>query len=88
MQTPEQQKNILLVKELDELKEIIKQHNNYIIQKNDDVINEIDFSDAFGYVETKDKDFKETLGTLKKMGIDDPEERLKRTKQFLFYFLQ
>jgi hypothetical protein len=45
------------------------------------VVSEVDFSDAFGYVETKDKDFKETLGTLKKMGIDDPEERLKRTKQ-------
>ena len=45
------------------------------------IVSEVDFSDAFGYVETKDKDFKETLGTLKQMGIDDPEERVKRTKQ-------
>jgi len=49
--------------------------------KKDNVVSEVDFSDAFGYEETKDKDFKETLGTLKNMGIDDPEERIKRTKQ-------
>jgi len=45
------------------------------------VVSEIDFSDAFGYEETVDKDFGETLKTLKHMGIDDPEERVKRTKQ-------
>ena len=45
------------------------------------VVSEIDFSDAFGYEETVDKDFKETMSTLKNMGIDDPEERVKRTKQ-------
>lgn len=49
--------------------------------KKDNVVSEIDFSDAFGYEETVDKDFKETLKTLKNMGIDDPEERVKRTKQ-------
>lgn len=50
-------------------------------QKDDDVLNEIDFSDAFGYEETKDKDFKTTKKILKKMGIEDPVELEKRTKQ-------
>jgi hypothetical protein len=50
-------------------------------EKDENVVSEVDFSDAFGYEETKDKDFKETLGTLKKMGIDDPEERIKRTRK-------
>ena len=45
------------------------------------VVSEIDFSDAFGYEETVGKDFKDTMSTLKNMGIDDPEERVKRTKQ-------
>ena len=48
----------------------------------DDFIYEIELDDAFGYKETKFKDFKGTMLTLKKMGIDDPEERVKRTKQF------
>ncbi len=48
----------------------------------DDFIYEIELDDAFGYKETKFKDFKGTMQTLKKMGIDDPEERVKRTKQF------
>lgn len=47
----------------------------------DDVISEIDFSDAFGYEETKDKDYKSTKKTLKKMGIEDPMELEKRVKQ-------
>lgn len=46
-----------------------------------DVINEIDFSDAFGYEETKDKDYKSTKKTLKKMGIDDEFELEQRVKQ-------
>jgi hypothetical protein len=45
------------------------------------VIDEIDLSDAFGFKETKDKDFKETVRTFKKMGIEDPEERVDRAKQ-------
>lgn len=49
--------------------------------KQDNVVSEIDYSDAFGYEETVDKDFQGTMSTLKKMGIDDPEERIKRTKQ-------
>jgi hypothetical protein len=48
----------------------------------DDFIYEIELDDAFGYKETKFKDFKGTMQTLKKMGIDDPQERVKRTKQF------
>jgi hypothetical protein len=44
-------------------------------------VSEIDFSDAFGYEETKDKDYKSTKKTLKKMGIEDPIELEKRTKQ-------
>ena len=48
-------------------------------EKEGDVVNEIDFSDAFGYEETKDKDYKETVKTLKQMGVENPVER---TKQF------
>ena len=40
---------------------------------------EIDYSDAFGYDETEDKDFKGTVKTLKKMGVENP---VKRAKQF------
>ncbi len=50
-------------------------------EKDENVVNEIDFSDAFGYEETKDKDYKSTKKTLKKMGIEDPMELEKRTKQ-------
>jgi len=50
-------------------------------EKDENVVNEIDFSDAFGYEETKDKDYKSTKKTLKKMGIEDPIELEKRTKQ-------
>jgi hypothetical protein len=50
-------------------------------EKDGDVINEIDMKDAFGFEETKDKDFKTTMKILKKMGIDDTEERIHRTKQ-------
>lgn len=45
------------------------------------VISEINFDDTFGYKETKDKDFKDTVKTFKKMGIDDPQERVQRAKQ-------
>jgi hypothetical protein len=49
--------------------------------KDGEVIDEENMSDAFGYEETKNKDFKETLKTFKKMGVEDPEERIQRTKQ-------
>ena len=44
----------------------------------DEVINEVDYSEAFGYVETKDMDFKDTVKTLKKMGVDNAVERAKQ----------
>lgn len=49
--------------------------------KDGDVIDENDLSDAFGFKETKEKDFKETVKTFKKMGIEDPTERVDRAKQ-------
>lgn len=52
------------------------------VDEDNDVINEINFEDAFGYEETKDKDYVGTIKTLKKMGVDDPQERVKRAKQF------
>jgi len=41
----------------------------------DDVLSEIDYSDAFGYQEVKNKDFPETVNILKKMGVENPVER-------------
>lgn len=49
--------------------------------KEGDVIDEIDMSDAFGFEETKNMDYDETIKTFEKMGIDDPSERIERTKQ-------
>lgn len=48
-------------------------------KENDNVVSEINMEDAFGYDETKDKDYKDTLKTLKTMGVENPVER---TKQF------
>jgi len=45
----------------------------------DDVLSEVDFSDAFGYEETEDMDFKNSVKKLKDMGVDNAVER---TKQF------
>ena len=50
-------------------------------EKDDNVVSEIDLSDAFGYEETKYKDFKDTVKTFKKMGIEDPIERVDRAEQ-------
>jgi len=47
--------------------------------KGDKVVSEVDFSDAFGYEETEDMDFENSVKTLKKMGVDNPVER---TNQF------
>ena len=41
----------------------------------DNVVSEVDYSDAFGYDETKDMDYNETVNTLKKMGVENPKER-------------
>jgi vacuolar-type H+-ATPase subunit I/STV1 len=46
--------------------------------ESEDVINEVDYSEAFGYVETKDMDFNNTVKTLKKMGVENPVERAKQ----------
>ena len=44
-------------------------------EKDGDVVKETDFSPAFGWEETKDLDFKDTVETLKDMGVDNPVER-------------
>lgn len=44
-------------------------------EKDDNVVSEVDYSDAFGYEETKDKDFKQTVKILKKMGVENPLQR-------------
>jgi hypothetical protein len=46
-------------------------------EKDENVVSEVDYSDAFGYEETKDKDFKDTVKMLKKMGAENPVERAK-----------
>lgn len=45
--------------------------------KDGEVVSEVDYSEAFGYEETKDKDYKQTVRILKKMGSDNAEERAK-----------
>ena len=47
----------------------------YSEESSDEVINEVDYSEAFGYEETKDMDFKNTVKTLKKMGVENAVER-------------
>jgi len=47
-------------------------------EKDENVVSEVDYSDAFGYDETEDKDFKGTVNTLKKMGVENPVERAKQ----------
>lgn len=51
-------------------------------EEKEDTINEVDYSEAFGYEETKDMDGKKTYNFLvKKMGME-PDEAKDRTKQF------
>ena len=38
--------------------------------KKDNIVSEVDYSDAFGYEETENMDYKNTVNTLKKMGVD------------------
>lgn len=52
------------------------------VEKEDDVVNEVDFSDAFGYEETKDMDGKKTFNYLVKKMDMEPDEAIDRTKQF------
>jgi hypothetical protein len=44
----------------------------------DNIVSEIDYSDAFGYEETENKDFKDTVNTLKDMGVENAIERAKQ----------
>jgi hypothetical protein len=46
-------------------------------EKGDEMINEVDYSEAFGYVETENMDYDNTVKTLAKMGVENPEERAK-----------
>lgn len=51
-------------------------------QSNDNIVTEVDYSDAFGYEETKDMDGEETYKYLiDKLGMS-PDEAVDRTKQF------
>jgi hypothetical protein len=51
-------------------------------EEDNEIVNEVDYSEAFGYEETKDMDCKKTYHYLiNKMGMN-PEEALDRTKQF------
>jgi len=50
-------------------------------ENNNDNVNEINMKDAFAYDDTEFLDFEDTMKTFKKLGIDDLEERLNRTKQ-------
>ena len=43
----------------------------------DNVVSEVDYSETFGYEETEDMDFKNTVKTLKRMGVDNPKHRAK-----------
>ena len=38
-------------------------------------LNEVDYSEAFGYEETKDLPYDETVDTLEDMGVENPDER-------------
>ena len=54
-------------------------------EKGKNIVNEIDYSEAFGYVETEDsKSYDEASKILKKMGIDDDIERDDRLKKLGF----
>lgn len=44
-------------------------------EKDGDVMKEVDYSDAFGYEETKDMDYEDTVKELEKMGVENAEER-------------
>jgi len=46
-------------------------------ENTEEVINEVDYSEAFGYEETRDMDYKDTVKTLEEMGVENAEERAK-----------
>lgn len=47
-------------------------------KESEDVLNEVDYSEAFGYEETKDMDYNDTVKKLKEMGVENPVERAKQ----------
>jgi hypothetical protein len=53
--------------------------------KGNNIIDEVDYSDAFAYDETEDdKSYKDCMGTMKDMGIDEFLERDERCRSFGF----
>lgn len=48
------------------------------VEDSDNVMSEVDYSEAFGYKETENMDYKNTVKTLKKMGVENPIERAKQ----------
>jgi len=46
-------------------------------EEDENVVSEIDYSDAFGFEETQDMDFNNTVKTLKKMGVENSVHRAK-----------
>jgi hypothetical protein len=44
----------------------------------DKVINEIDYSEAFGYEETKDMNYNDTVITLKELGVENAHQRARQ----------
>ena len=44
-------------------------------ENRENIVSEVDYSDAFGYEETEDMDYQETVKTLDDMGVDNSEER-------------
>ena len=45
------------------------------VEDSDNIVAEIDYDEAFGWKEIKDMDYKNTVKTLKKMGVENAEER-------------
>ena len=45
------------------------------VEDSDNVMSEVDYSDAFGYEETEDMDYNDTVKTLEDMGVENSEER-------------
>jgi len=48
------------------------------VEDSDNVMSEVDYSEAFGYEETEKMDYKNTVKTLKKMGVENATERAKQ----------
>ena len=48
------------------------------VEDSDNIVAEIDYDEAFGWKEIKDMDYKNTVKTLKKMGVENAEERAKQ----------